>query len=665
MKSVDEGRHDDELGRGKEEALMQNSCCCRPVPRVHSRTLRNVLRPAVVWLAFLFAGAALAADARGDGPVLVLDASGWQSIGPGRSDSLSGTLIPSSVPCTRLSIGFDNAALTDTAGKRLYSIPPVSSSDSGSSAGQILRAMPASAGATVIHFDINEAGLPNQLRGGILDRTSGPANVIADVAANWLKSHPGGTVILRGHSDGTYAMGRVVDLLSTMHKTGKLGTLPAAVLIESPRENYGTWAGRAQKNPDMLFIPITADKDFPRAALLDPGMGNAPSKNWINVNIVDQAPGPPGQTHSQVSQYDLPFREVQIRGYFGGNPVDVSMGTAGETRLGDVVKAVLDNRTSFGSFAAAIAKGHSPHNHPAFVAVLESPERAPGKAMAAELVKAGLSCIEVRQPAASEISKSADLVLKIPNRDREIAPTDNRGFVNRPPAQASDEFVAYIGRFRYEFNSRAAGLDGLIKWASGNPYGGQDGRPVPVWSTSQGRPLTEADIMCDMTKTLLGGLPNEQRRALVLGEGKAADRMVARLQEQGVQAVKVATMGRLVDAQHLARINRAEVVLQVRDSPATATRPDGDNQTPDCSGISALMTAMGESVQLDAERTRRAAGFPPPPPPPPDAVGGVSIGVKVDSSSFQEGKSQELEKMKKGVLDSRPNGESLSWPTSR
>lgn len=644
---------------------MREPYCCALARSVSARTLRNILPLAAVWLAVLLDGAARASDAHGDGPVLVLDASGWQSTGPGRSDSLSGTLIPSSVPCTRLSIGFDNAAVSDAEGKRLYSIPPVSSSDSGASAAQILKATPASAGATVIHFDINEAGLPNQLRGGILDRTIGPANVIADVAANWLKSHPGGTVILRGHSDGTYVMGHVVDLLSTMHKTGKVGTLPAAVLIESPRENYGSWAGRAQKNPDVLFIPITADKDFPRAALLDAGMGNVPSKNWINVNIVDRDPGPPGQTHSQVSQYDLPFREVQIRGYFGGNPVDVSMGTVGETRLGDIVKAVLDNRTSFGSFAAAIAKVHSPHNHSTSVAVLESPERAPGKSMAAELVKAGLNCIEMRQPAAAEISRSADLVLRIPDRDREIAPTDNRGFVNRPPAQANDEFVAYVGKFRYEFNSRAAGLDGLIKWASGNPYGGQDGRPVPVWSTSQGRPLTEADIMCDMTKTLLGGLPNEQRRALVLGEGKAADRMVARLQEQGIQAVKVATFGRPVDAQHLARINRAEVVLQVRDSAATVTQSDGDNQTPDISGISALMGAMGGSLQLDTERTRRAAGFPPPPPPPPDAVGGVSIGVKVDDSSFQEGKGKELEKMRQGVLDSRPDAESLSWPTAK
>src|SRR5206468_379452 len=133
---------------------------------------------------------------------------------------------------------------------------------------------------TILAFDFNEDGLPDQLRlvkPLTPNKIYHPAMVAARVAERWLTEHPNGYLILRGHSDGTYAERAIFDYLN------ERGRSPAAVILESPRQRYGEWVKRAQGTSETLFVSITATDDLPRATLLDRGYAHVPSTNQTQL----------------------------------------------------------------------------------------------------------------------------------------------------------------------------------------------------------------------------------------------------------------------------------------------------------------------------------------------------------------------------------------------
>jgi hypothetical protein len=164
---------------------------------------------------------------------------------------------------------------------------------------------------TILAFDFNEHGLPNQLRPKPLvpNKISHPAMVAAQVAEQWLMEHPNGQLILRGHSDGTYAERYIFDYLKNR------GRLPTAVILESPRQGYGGWADRAQETPETLFLSITATADLPRVTVIDRGYAEIPSDNqgkldnWVNLHV--QGWRNPLAAHSIVTAYDDRTLKIQ------------------------------------------------------------------------------------------------------------------------------------------------------------------------------------------------------------------------------------------------------------------------------------------------------------------------------------------------------------------
>ena len=136
---------------------------------------------------------------------------------------------------------------------------------------------------TVLAFDINESLIPNQIWGlvpGMADhKVREPALIAAQIAEAWKRQHPNGTLILRGHSDGTEVVRLVVDKLVAQ------GITPQMVMAESPRATYDQWLLRAAKLADTLFVFINADKDWPRANLVDQGFAKPGLPNMIDYNI--------------------------------------------------------------------------------------------------------------------------------------------------------------------------------------------------------------------------------------------------------------------------------------------------------------------------------------------------------------------------------------------
>jgi len=175
------------------------------------------------------------------------------------------------------------------------------------------------ASQAVIGFDIRETGVPQQLRGprvattmlqpvlglnllagiapALRDQIATPANLAAQVVLAWQKNHPFGKVILRGHSDGTWAILIIHDVLVHWDK------FPSLVVLGSPRQQYDTWADRASRNPATQYVSITSNYDLPGTKLLDTSYSKSPSKNWINFRI-DKAMNVL-QAHSIVTNYEL------------------------------------------------------------------------------------------------------------------------------------------------------------------------------------------------------------------------------------------------------------------------------------------------------------------------------------------------------------------------
>jgi hypothetical protein len=150
------------------------------------------------------------------------------------------------------------------------------------------------------------------------DKIYHPAMVAARVAEKWRREHPDGLLILRGHSDGTYAERSIFDYLKEQ------GLSPDTVILESPRQAYTGWAERAKMAPDTLFLSITATNDLVRESLLDRGYANVPSGNWINLHV--QGFRDPLKAHSVVTHYhdtELKIQRTDSTGqsFFGNIPL--------------------------------------------------------------------------------------------------------------------------------------------------------------------------------------------------------------------------------------------------------------------------------------------------------------------------------------------------------
>lgn len=154
---------------------------------------------------------------------------------------------------------------------------------------------------TILAVDFNEHGLPRQLRP--TNKILRPAMVAARVAERWRKEHPDGLLILRGHSDGTYAETYIFDYL----KGKKIP--PDAVILESPRQMYSRWAKRAKESPETLVLAVTSADDLPREWFLGKGYDKVPSDNWINFHV--KGLRGPLSAHSIVTDYRSAALKIQ------------------------------------------------------------------------------------------------------------------------------------------------------------------------------------------------------------------------------------------------------------------------------------------------------------------------------------------------------------------
>jgi hypothetical protein len=257
--------------------------------------------------------------------VLVLDFIGFLAQGPEHGRAFQETVLPQArlvsigihgiIPdAWRKDAGYDVIIRAGSAADYSHSVSQVTS----------LVTQP----QTILAFDVNEHGFPNQLRPKPLvpNKIRHPALVAAQVAEHWLMEHPDGQLILRGHSDGTYAERYVFDYLKDR------GLAPAAVILESPRQMYGGWVARAQASPKTLFLSITATADLPRVTIIDRGYAQIPSDhrgklhNWVNLHV--QGWRNPFAAHSVVTAYHQPELQIQRTGISGRSVIEhVPMGT--------------------------------------------------------------------------------------------------------------------------------------------------------------------------------------------------------------------------------------------------------------------------------------------------------------------------------------------------
>jgi hypothetical protein len=154
---------------------------------------------------------------------------------------------------------------------------------------------------TILAFDFNEQVLPRQLRP--TNKILHPAMVAAKVAERWRQEHPDGLVILRGHSDGTYAETYIFDYLKGKQMP------PDAIILESPRQKYTRWAKRAEETPETLVLAVTSAGDLPREWPLGKGYDKAPSANWVNLHVKELRN--PLSAHGIVTDYSNQELKVQ------------------------------------------------------------------------------------------------------------------------------------------------------------------------------------------------------------------------------------------------------------------------------------------------------------------------------------------------------------------
>lgn len=195
---------------------------------------------------------------------------------------------------------------------------------------------------TILAFDINESIIPQQVRsdmpgwlswapgwvGNVLratrllpNKTEGPAAVAAMVVARWKQEHPDGVVVIRGHSDGTWAT------LATLERLKTVGVAPDAVVLESVRQDYEMWDRMAQQFRGTRFFDLSARNDLPPVGLMQSMVSPTFQSNWSHIHV-DEALGAL-KAHGVMTDWSTP-RRLAITNQDGTTTVRVAA-------LGDII----------------------------------------------------------------------------------------------------------------------------------------------------------------------------------------------------------------------------------------------------------------------------------------------------------------------------------------
>lgn len=263
-------------------------------------------------------------------PVLVLDFTGLNDTDSlGHAAQFADHLLPEAPVYT---IGF-RGVTPDGARKGYDVIVPYKTAEERIQAAERVFRFTSASARTILAFDVNESIVPQQLRFGAFDKTAGPADVAAEVAARWANQNPGGAILLRGHSDGTYVARRTFDRL------GQLGVTPQVVILESPRQPHGQWIERHQQSPETKVISITSRADLPRVNLIGQGYHRTTKDNRINYHITDTYN--PFKAHSAVTDMGAE-RSVWRADQHGTTKYeDVSLGELIKRDLSDIVVSTV------------------------------------------------------------------------------------------------------------------------------------------------------------------------------------------------------------------------------------------------------------------------------------------------------------------------------------
>ena len=290
-------------------------------------------------------------------PVLVLDFIGWRDANPGGH---AAEFIKNVLPeASSFNIGFHGTKPDAKRGGYSIIVPYKTASQKAQAAEDIYK-LTAANPRTVLAFDFNEAGLPNQLRAGLFNKIAGPAAVAASAAVQWSAEHPGGAIILLGHSDGTYGVRDAYDLLV------EAGVRPQALILQSPRAPYATFGNRAANAPETKVISITSPADLPRTTLglFDPGYDTTKTDNRINYHLKDTLN--PANAHGAVTKLGTvhPIRRADSKG-----ASDYSGLTLGQLLAHDLSGIVISNQRATpppsSGTQAPVAMPSSPRYQPA------------------------------------------------------------------------------------------------------------------------------------------------------------------------------------------------------------------------------------------------------------------------------------------------------------
>lgn len=251
-------------------------------------------------------------------PVLVIDYTGnLTSDGLGHADQFAQTVLPEAVIHT---IGNHGVVPDARRGGARYSeiIRTDSAAQREDSVAKVL-ALTRTSTRTVLAFDMNEL-IPNQIREqlrqslpawlddwvtnpafkaalwaarNLPNKTDRQADVAAEAAARWKAANPGGKLVIRGHSDGTYSV------LRTLKRLHALGIVPDAVVLESPRQQYDEWMSIAKQFPGTVFIDIAAKNDFAPAGGAQRSPPPVLLPNWRHLQLTAEAS--PMAAHSAVA----------------------------------------------------------------------------------------------------------------------------------------------------------------------------------------------------------------------------------------------------------------------------------------------------------------------------------------------------------------------------
>ena len=197
-------------------------------------------------------------------------------------------------------------------------VPTGSAAERAAAALQVYR-LTKDSDRTILAFDINEVLVPQQLRSSMTgwlsavlpqslslllrslpDKTRGPALVAADVVARWKQDHPDGVVLIRGHSDGTWAVLAMLDALHTK------SVAPEVVITESLRQDYRVWDLQAARFPSSQFYELGARGDLPTAGLVQTTPSPTHRANWTRLWI-DEPMGPL-EAHGAMTQWSKAHR---------------------------------------------------------------------------------------------------------------------------------------------------------------------------------------------------------------------------------------------------------------------------------------------------------------------------------------------------------------------